>query len=114
MSLDPLDAAALPGRVGFRCVASDRLPLVGALPDEAATAERRHALRGAHARDLPHAPGLYGAFAFGSRGLVWASLAAELIACQLEGEPWPIERDLAETIDPSRFLLRALRHGKLG
>ncbi len=114
VSLDPLDAAALPGRVGFRCVASDRLPLVGALPDEAATAERRHALRGAHARDLPHAPGLYGAFAFGSRGLVWASLAAELIACQLEGEPWPIERDLAETIDPSRFLLRALRHGKLG
>ena len=59
-------------------------------------------------------PSLYGAFAFGSRGLVWSVLGAELIAAQIEGEPWPIERELAEAIDPGRFLLRALRHGELG
>ena len=63
------------------------------------------------AADLPHTDGLYGAFAYGSRGLVWAALGAELIASQLEGEPWPLERDLAEDIDPARFLLRALRQG---
>jgi tRNA 5-methylaminomethyl-2-thiouridine biosynthesis bifunctional protein len=44
---------------------------------------------------------------------VWSALAAELIASQIEGDPWPIERELAEALDPARFLLRALRHGDL-
>ncbi|WP_206955517.1 bifunctional tRNA (5-methylaminomethyl-2-thiouridine)(34)-methyltransferase MnmD/FAD-dependent 5-carboxymethylaminomethyl-2-thiouridine(34) oxidoreductase MnmC [Trinickia acidisoli] len=108
-----LDPATLPGRVAFRCVTSDRLPMIGALADEAACAHQAAALRGAWPLDLPRSPGLYSSFAFGSRGLVWASLGAELIASQLEGEPWPLERDLAEALDPSRFLLRTLRQGAL-
>jgi tRNA 5-methylaminomethyl-2-thiouridine biosynthesis bifunctional protein len=109
-----LDPATLAGRVAFRCVTSDRLPMIGALPDEAACARDCAALRGARLLDLPRSSGLYGAFAFGSRGLVWALLGAELIASELEGEPWPLERDLAEALDPARYLLRALRHGELG
>ncbi|QYD69087.1 bifunctional tRNA (5-methylaminomethyl-2-thiouridine)(34)-methyltransferase MnmD/FAD-dependent 5-carboxymethylaminomethyl-2-thiouridine(34) oxidoreductase MnmC [Paraburkholderia edwinii] len=100
----------LTGRVAFRCVTSDRLPMIGTLADEAAAIADAAKLRGAWPRDLPRANGLLGAFAYGSRGLVWAALGAELIASQLEGEPWPIERELAEAIDPARFLLRALRH----
>jgi tRNA 5-methylaminomethyl-2-thiouridine biosynthesis bifunctional protein len=46
--------------------------------------------------------------------MVWAPLAAELLACQLDGEPLPLERDLARAIDPARFHLRALRRGKRG
>jgi tRNA 5-methylaminomethyl-2-thiouridine biosynthesis bifunctional protein len=107
------DPASLAGRVAFRCVTSDRLPMIGALADEAATRQQATALRGAGLLDLPRARGLYGAFAFGSRGLVWALLGAELLASQLEGEPCPLERDLAEALDPSRYLLRALRHGGL-
>ncbi len=103
--------AQLDGRVAFRCVTSDRLPMIGAFADEAAAIRDAAKLRGAWPLDLPRAAGLYGAFAFGSRGLVWASLGAELIASQIEGEPWPIERDLAEVLDPARFLLRALRQG---
>ena len=106
-----LDPASLAGRVAFRCVTSDRLPMIGALADEASSTHEAAALRGAGLLDLPRAPGLYSAFAFGSRGLVWASLGAELLASQLEGEPWPLERDLAEALDPSRYLLRALRQG---
>ncbi|HVL36256.1 MAG TPA: FAD-dependent 5-carboxymethylaminomethyl-2-thiouridine(34) oxidoreductase MnmC, partial [Burkholderiales bacterium] len=49
--------AALQGRVAFRAVAPDRLPVVGRLDGD-----------------------VYGAFGYGSRGLVWAALAAELIA----------------------------------
>jgi tRNA 5-methylaminomethyl-2-thiouridine biosynthesis bifunctional protein len=60
---------------------------------------------------LPRVPGLYGSFGFGSRGLLWAGLGAELIASLLEGEPLPVERRLAEALDPGRFLLRALRRG---
>ncbi|HYY60344.1 MAG TPA: hypothetical protein VE756_03045, partial [Burkholderiales bacterium] len=55
--------------------------------------------------------GLYGAFAYGSRGLVWAALAAELIASELEGDPLPIEGALASAMDPARFKRRAVSRG---
>jgi tRNA 5-methylaminomethyl-2-thiouridine biosynthesis bifunctional protein len=110
-NVDTQRADSLPGRVAFRCVTSDRLPMIGALADEAAAIQESQRLRGAWPLDLPRTDGLYGAFAYGSRGLVWAGLGAELIASQIEGEPWPIDRDLAEDLDPARFLLRALRQG---
>jgi len=85
-----LDPEKLDGRVAFRAVVRDRLPLVGPIGD------------GSNA-------GLFGAFAYGSRGLLWASLAGELIASMLEGEPLPVERKLAAAIDPERFSIRAGR-----
>jgi tRNA 5-methylaminomethyl-2-thiouridine biosynthesis bifunctional protein len=33
-------------------------------------------------------------------------LGAELIAAQACGEPWPLEADLVDAIDPARRLLR--------
>jgi tRNA 5-methylaminomethyl-2-thiouridine biosynthesis bifunctional protein len=75
-------------RVAFRSVAPDRLPVVGKLADN-----------------------VYGAFAFGSRGLIWAALAAELIAAELEGEPLPVEGALAKALDPARFARRAESRG---
>ena len=101
----PLLAAPLAGRTGFRCVAPDRLPLVGALPDaRACTTGRCERLR-----DVPRQPGLYGLLGYASRGLIWAPLAAELLAAQLEGEPLPLEANLAAALDPARFLLKELR-----
>jgi tRNA 5-methylaminomethyl-2-thiouridine biosynthesis bifunctional protein len=76
------------GRVGFRAVTPDRLPVVGKIAD-----------------------GVYGAFAYGSRGLVWAALAAEIIACELEGEPLPVEGKLADALAPARFKRRAESKG---
>lgn len=73
-------------RVAFRAVTPDRLPVVGKI-----------------------AEGVYGAFAYGSRGLVWAALAAELIASELEGEPLPLEGALADALSPARFARRAAR-----
>ncbi|MEO8202840.1 MAG: bifunctional tRNA (5-methylaminomethyl-2-thiouridine)(34)-methyltransferase MnmD/FAD-dependent 5-carboxymethylaminomethyl-2-thiouridine(34) oxidoreductase MnmC [Betaproteobacteria bacterium] len=86
-----LDPLTLDGRVGFRAVARDRLPLVGALKE---------------------AEGLHGAFAYGSRGILWCSLMAELLASQLEGEPLPVEARLADAVAPGRFRLRAGRRKK--
>ena len=97
---------------GVRCVAHDRLPLAGQVADEEAALARAPALRGARLADLPRRPGLFASFALGSRGLTLAPLAGELIAAQIEGEPWPVERDLAAAIDPARFLLRRLRGGR--
>ncbi|MGZ9711583.1 FAD-dependent 5-carboxymethylaminomethyl-2-thiouridine(34) oxidoreductase MnmC [Glaciimonas sp. GNP009] len=105
-----VDTAQLPlaGRVGFRCVSTDRLPLIGALPDPITNS----ALREPQLKDLPRFPGLYGLLGFASRGLIWAPLAAELLAAELNGEPLPIEAELAAAVDPARFLLRTQRRKK--
>ena len=95
--------APLAGRVGFRCVAPDRLPLVGALPEADAGARLERL------REVPRQAGLYGLLGYASRGLIWAPLAAELLACQLDNEPLPLEAELATALDPARFLLRARR-----
>ncbi len=108
------DVDTLRGRVAFRWVVADRVPVIGPLADEAQTLANARALSGAKARDLPRTAGLYGAFGYGSRGLVWAALGAELIASQLEGEPLPLERELADAVDPARFLIRALRGRQIG
>ena len=77
-----LDPASLLGWTGWRATVPDRLPIFGAT-----------AVDGVHA-----ATGL------GSRGLLWAPLGAELLACQLEGEPLPLPTQLAGAISPRRFL----------
>lgn len=92
-----LDPAALEARVGFRATVRDRMPLVGALGT------------GAGAASDAGAPGLHGAFGYGSRGYLWAALCAELLASMLEGDPLPVERDLAAAVAPRRFALRAAR-----
>jgi len=81
MSLPQADAD-LPGRVGQRCIAPDRLPLVGALPGET---------------------GVYGLLGYASRGLIWAPLMAELLAAMIEREPLPLPRELVAALDPARF-----------
>jgi tRNA 5-methylaminomethyl-2-thiouridine biosynthesis bifunctional protein len=99
--------APLRGRVGFRCVAPDRLPLVGALPDfDAAGATER-------LRDVPRHPGLYSLLGYASRGLIWAPLCAELLVSRLENEPLPLEATLVDALDPARFVLRARRTGRV-
>jgi tRNA 5-methylaminomethyl-2-thiouridine biosynthesis bifunctional protein len=79
------------GRVGFRVVAPDRLPLAGHVDGNV------HAL-----------------LALGSRGLIWALLAAELVASELEGEPLPLEAPLAAALHPARFAKRAAARASAG
>lgn len=95
-----LDPATLAGRVGFRPTSPDRLPMVGALPGR----DQPPAL--AKLAEVVREPGLYAVSGFGARGLVWATLIAELLASQLEDEPLPLERDLVDALDPARWLLR--------
>ncbi len=96
------EVAGCTGRVGFRALTADRMPLVGALPDSAGTASGN-----AGVQDFPRLPGLYGILGLGSRGLVWSALMGEFLAASIVGEPWPLEMDLARAIDPARFLFRA-------
>jgi len=77
-----LDAAAFTGWTGYRATVPDRLPIFGATAIE----------------------GVHTATGLGSRGLLWGPLGAELLACQLEGEPLPLPSGLAGAISPRRFL----------
>ncbi len=102
-----IDPAGLAGRVGFRCVAKDRLPMVGPVPDFAAlqTADPARSTLA----NLPRQPGLYALLGLASRGVVWSQLAGELLAAQICGEALPMESDLVNAIDPARFWLREAR-----
>ncbi len=106
---DGIDPATLDGRAGLRTATRDRLPLIGTLADTMAIADGEPALA-----TLPRRQGLHGLLGLGARGMVWAPLAAELLAAQLNGEPLPLERELVTAVDPARFHLRALRRGKAG
>lgn len=116
LGVHQLDPATLEGRAGFRCTSPDYLPIVGPLADQAAFAERYQVLA-RDARLLPQAPcpwldGLYVSTAHGSRGLLSAPLAGELLASWLNDEPLPLPRDVAQACHPNRFALRRLIRGQ--
>ena len=79
--------------VGVRCVAGDRLPIIGALPQR---------------------PGIFIATALGSRGILWSALAAKLITAQLLEDDFALlarlgfAADLVAALAPARFLAGAL------
>ena len=75
----------LGGRVAFRAMSFDRLPVLGAMPGEGQD-------------------GLFACLALGSRGMTWAALAAEIVACHITGEPMPVEATLLGALEPARFL----------
>jgi glycine/D-amino acid oxidase-like deaminating enzyme len=72
---------------GSRAYVDDRMPMIGPL-DQRKPAQR------------------YLAGAFGSRGLLWAHLAATLIADHIDGKFPPIGMKALKSVDPYRFIER--------
>ena len=79
--------------VGVRCVAGDRLPIIGALTQR---------------------PGIFLATALGSRGILWSALAAKLVTAQLLEDDFALlarlgfAADLVAALAPARFLAGTL------
>ncbi len=96
-----LIGAPLQGRVGFRCLTPDRMPIVGRLP--AQLLPRNSAAT--PGEEAP--PGLFCLLGLGSRGLVWSTLLGEYLASLIEGAPSPLPLDLAAPLSPARFGMRA-------
>ena len=103
----PADLSSCQGRVGWRLHSDDRLPIAGAVPLPAAAMPPGQRLD--QARLLPRHPGLFVLAALGSRGLTLAPLLGRLVAAQATGTPWPLEQDLADAVDPARWLVRQAR-----
>lgn len=78
-AFEALVPGSLPGWAGWRAVLPGRLPAVG---------------------ELPHAAGLWLAVGYASRGLSWSALMGDLIGARLQGEPVPLETDLAQLVSP--------------
>lgn len=94
----------LGGRVGWRFVTDDRLPLVGPVPVAQPQGPRLE-----QPRQVPRMPGLWLLAALGSRGITQAALAGELLAAWMTEAPWPVPASLADALDPARFVARAAR-----
>lgn len=111
-----LDVAALDGRTAFRCTLPDYLPLVGAIADELRMEQDFAPLRKNARAAIPHTghylPGLYINIGHGSRGLAYTPLCAELLAAEINQEILPIPRELANALNPARFLIRDLIKNK--
>jgi tRNA 5-methylaminomethyl-2-thiouridine biosynthesis bifunctional protein len=110
-----LDPGQLLGRVSFRYLAHDRLPLVGAMPLTWLGPALKgrfapgHSPRPDQPRFAPRAPGLFLFTALGSRGIAWSALGAQVLAAMMCAAPVPLEADLLDAIDPARFDSRSFR-----
>jgi tRNA 5-methylaminomethyl-2-thiouridine biosynthesis bifunctional protein len=100
----------LAGRTAWRCSATDRLPLIGAVPDDNGAALARLD----QPRFVPRQPGLFVFSALGSRGITWSALGARVLASAVTGAPAPVEASLLDAIDPARFVSRRARLASAG
>ncbi|OYT99394.1 MAG: oxidoreductase [Burkholderiales bacterium PBB1] len=98
-----INAARLTGRTGWRWTTDDRLPVLGAVPDVNAALGLTRLEQPAQ---VPRAPGLHACTGFGSRGITWAALAAQITAASITGAPMPIESSLLNSVDAARFVVR--------
>ena len=101
-----LPLSQVDGRVGWRWVSADRLPLLGAVPDT-----HSDSVRSDQVRFRARLPGLHVFTALGSRGITWAALGARTLASLVSGAPAPLEASLLDAIDPARFAVRDARRG---
>lgn len=100
------------GRVSFRAVTPDYLPLVGQLADESKVLDRFAKLRQdanyKFAEEMPYLAGLYINAGHGSKGLITAPLSAEILASQMANQSLPVAQCVAWGLDPNRFIVRDL------
>lgn len=97
------------GRVGFRAVLRDHLPVIGAIPDW-------QAIEGMPATsklsEMPKQQGLYVISGLGARGICSAPLAAAMLAAEMCGQAQPAPQAMLDAVDPARFVWRRLKKNR--
>lgn len=115
--IEELENQSLSGRVSHRCASADYLPIVGPAPDYHAFTEDFARLRKDSKWrfdcEAKHLPGLYVNLAHGSKGLITAPLAAELLADILNDSPVALEQSLQHVLNPGRFIIKNLKKGTI-
>ncbi|BBQ82921.1 TPA: bifunctional tRNA (5-methylaminomethyl-2-thiouridine)(34)-methyltransferase MnmD/FAD-dependent 5-carboxymethylaminomethyl-2-thiouridine(34) oxidoreductase MnmC [Kluyvera ascorbata] len=109
-----VDVSANDARCGVRCATRDHLPMVGNVPDYAATLAGYATLHESPetAISAPVYPELFMLGGLGSRGLCTAPLSAEVLAAQMSNEPLPLDATTLAGLNPNRLWVRKLLKGK--
>ena len=101
----------------LRCMTPDHLPMVGAMPDV-----KKHITAYEHLKKdknwklyeaAPTINNLYILTGLGARGLCSAPLAAEILAADICGTPYPINSKMLFNLSPNRFVIRDLIKRKI-
>jgi tRNA 5-methylaminomethyl-2-thiouridine biosynthesis bifunctional protein len=110
---DILSKDAIAERVSLRCNSPDRMPLVGMAPNlEKMGITYAELARNAKAKFTStgeYYAGLYLNVAHGSNGLASCPLSAEFLASLITNENLPLSRDIAASLNPTRFLIKDLK-----
>ncbi len=101
------------GKAAIRCASIDHLPLVGAVPDYQQYAniyqDLWKGLRPHHYQLPPDYDNLYILTALGARGLCSAPLSAEILAAQINNEPYPVSTRVLNALNPGRGYVKRLK-----
>jgi tRNA 5-methylaminomethyl-2-thiouridine biosynthesis bifunctional protein len=101
----------------LRCMTPDHMPMVGAMPNV-----QKHIETYPHlAKDknwkynqaAPAVKNLYVMMGFGARGLCSAPLAADILAADLCGTPYPVSNEMLFNLSPNRFVIRDIIRRKV-
>lgn len=91
------ESKVVSAKAAFRATTPDHLPLCGALNDSQNST-----------------PTLWIHAGLGARGLLFAPLLAEILACQLTGEPLPASTATLQMLTPTRFAARTRAYPPMG
>ncbi|MGX5174633.1 FAD-dependent 5-carboxymethylaminomethyl-2-thiouridine(34) oxidoreductase MnmC [Aliikangiella sp. IMCC44653] len=98
---------------GYRLHASDRLPIVGGVPnakaiqqDFAQLGQRKIQLK---PQTSYYQQGLWLNTAYGSHGLLYSLLASQHLAALINNQPSPLSPRIAQAVDPNRFMIKTLK-----
>jgi len=100
---------------GLRAAPPDRIPLVGGIANEEQFLDTFSDLwKGKPpSHSPPYQAGLYILAGLGSRGYQLGPLLGDLLADMIAGDPLPFESDLVDALNPSRFMVRALKRSAI-
>lgn len=105
------------GRASIRAVTPDRLPIVGAVPDEAFYVHEYSDLsKGKKPSRYPSASyhnGLFINAGHGSRGFTTSFLSAEIIASLVTDQAIPVDDATLERLHPGRFQIKKYQKGSI-
>ena len=101
------------GRASIRCASIDHMPMAGAVPNysqyKVTYQDLWKGLRPNRYGLPPDYDNLYTLTALGARGLCSAPLAAEIIAAQMNNEPYPVSTRVLQALNPGRGYVKALK-----
>lgn len=101
----------------LRCMTPDHMPMVGAMPDiQKHIATYPHLAKDKNWKYNQAAPvvkNLYVMMGFGARGLCSAPLAADILAADLCGTPYPVNNEMLFNLSPNRFVIRDIVRRKV-